>query len=46
MAPCGFLKITNVSVDKDNNAADIGNVNFRVNMLNGKYRGIEAGKMI
>ncbi len=47
LAPCGLIKITGMFTDKDGGAIEsLGNVNFRVNMLNGRYRGIEAGKMI
>jgi len=46
MAPCGLVRITNISVDADGNGKELDAVAFRVNMLNGKYRGIEAGKMI
>lgn len=46
MAPCGLIRIQNLSVDSNNDPLQMQNVAFRVNMLNGKYRGLEAGKMI
>lgn len=53
MAPCGLLRITALGVDNSGSGdppqdepVQIGNTTFRINMLNGKYRGLEAGKMI
>lgn len=46
MAPCGLVRIQNISVDANNDAKALENVQFRVNMLSGNYRGLEAGKMI
>lgn len=50
MAPCGLLRITALGVDNSGTTPDdpisIGKTRFRINMLNGSYRGLEAGKMI
>ena len=46
LAPCGLIRIKNLSVDSSNDPLQMQNVAFRVNMLNGNYRGLEAGKMI
>ncbi len=51
LAPCGLLRITALGVDNSDDElpdepVQIGNTTFRINMLNGSYRGLEAGKMI
>jgi hypothetical protein len=45
LAPCGLIKLQNISIDQGGNGTDISGISIKVNLLAGKYRGLEASSM-
>lgn len=45
LAPCGLIKLQNRSSDESGDGTAVSNISIKVNLLSGKYRGLEASSM-